>query len=141
MLGKMNDNQIINVLQSNMIGRLVSYAKEKLYCVPITYAYKDGHIYCNSKEGLKVELMGENAQVCFEVDDILQMNDWRCVILWGEYESLKDSDHSKAMQIINDRIGPYTTGETVVPYIRQEVPHAFRIKIKEQSGRYEKPGP
>lgn len=139
MLGKMNDNQIKNVLQSQVIGRLACYADKKLYLVPITYAYEDGYIYCFSKDGLKTEMMSKNPDVCFEVDQIENMNSWRTVILWGTYEKLvKEKEQNKAMQILSDRITPLSTGETVVPRIRQDVPHPFRIKVKEQTGRYEK---
>ncbi len=139
MIGKMNDNQIVNVLQSQVIGRLACYAGKKLYLVPITYAYKDGYLYCHSKAGLKVEIMRVNPEICFEVDEIESMHSWRSVILWGEYERLdsnKEQDHAR--QILIDRIAPLTTGETVVPHIRQDLPESFRIKIKEQTGRYEK---
>lgn len=139
MVGKMNDNQIINVLQSQLIGRLACYADKKLYMVPITYAYQDGYIYCHSKDGLKIKMMNQNPEVCFEVDDIENMNSWRCVIIWGQYEKLDGKNaQANARQILNDRIEPFSIGETVVPYIRQDVPHTFRIKIKEKSGRFEK---
>ena len=139
MLGKMNDNQIVNTLQSLVIGRLACYADKKIYLVPITYAYDDGYIYCHSKDGLKIEMMEKNPEVCFEVDQIENMNSWRTVILWGTYERLiQDKDQKKAMQILSDRITPLSTGETVIPHIRQDVPQAFRIKIKEQTGRFEK---
>ena len=139
MIGKMNDNQIVNVLQSQLIGRLACYADKKLYLVPITYAYQDGYIYCHSKDGMKIDMMTKNPDVCFEVDQIENMNSWRCVILWGRYEKLDSSSaQGKAREILNDRIEPFSIGETVVPYIRQDVPHTFRIKIVEQTGRYEK---
>ena len=89
---------------------------------------------------MKIKMMNKNPQVCFQVDQIENMNSWRSVILWGEYERLdKDREQELARQILNDQIGPLSTGETVVPRIRQDVPHSFRIKIKEQSGRFEKP--
>lgn len=138
MIGKMNENQVVNVLQSQVIGRLACYADKKLYLVPIAYAYKDGYIYCHSKDGKKIEMMQKNPEVCFEVDQIENMNSWRCVILWGEYERVSDQEHEKAHQILADRLMPLSTGEAVVPHVRQHVPHTFRIKIKEQSGRFEK---
>ena len=139
MLGKLNDNQIINVLQSQLIGRIACYADNKPYIVPITYAYKDGYIYFHSKDGKKIDMMNKNPEVCVEVDQIDTMNSWRSVILWGKFEKItKEKEQAKAMQIIEDRIMPISTGETVVPYIRQDVPHPYRIKITEQTGRYEK---
>lgn len=140
MIGKMNDNQIVNILQSQVIGRLACYADKKLYLIPITYAYKDGFIYCQSKDGLKVELMRKDPRVCFEVDQIENMRSWRSVILWGEYERLtNEKEQLHARKILMDRIEPISTGETVVPRIIQDYPEAFRIKIKEQTGRFEKP--
>ena len=138
MLGNMNENQIANILQSQVIGRLACYADKRLYLVPITYAYQDGYIYCHSKDGLKIEMMTKNPEICFEVDEIENMNSWRCVIVWGTYEKLTDEKlMKKAMQILNDRIQPLSTGETAVPYVRQDVPYPFRIRINEQTGRYE----
>ncbi|MCB0485644.1 MAG: pyridoxamine 5'-phosphate oxidase family protein, partial [Flavobacteriaceae bacterium] len=99
----------------------------------------DGYIYCHSKNGMKIEMMNKNPKVCFEVDQIENMNSWRCVILWGEYEKLEsDTAREEAAHILSDRLGPISTGETVVPYIRQDVPSSFRIKIVEQTGRFEK---
>jgi len=139
MLGTMNDNQIVNVLQSQFIGRLACYADKKLYMVPLTYAYHDGYIYCHSKAGSKTDMMDKNPDVCFAVDEIENMRSWRSVILWGKYEKLKGGEEQKkAMQILNDRIAPYSTGETVVPFVREHVPNPFRIKVIEKSGRFEK---
>ena len=88
---------------------------------------------------MKIEMMNKNPKVCFEVDQIENMNSWRCVILWGEYEKLEsDTAREEAAHILSDRLGPISTGETVVPYIRQDVPSSFRIKIVEQTGRFEK---
>ncbi len=140
MIGDMNDNQIVNVLQSQVIGHLACYADKKLYLVPITYAYKDGYIYCQSKDGMKVQLMKKNPAVCFEVDEIDTMRSWRSVILWGKYEELSsEEEQAHAKKILMDRIEPIATGETVVPRILEDYPKPFRIKITEQTGRFEKP--
>ncbi len=139
MIGKLNDTQIEHVLQSQIIGHLACYANENLYLVPITYAYQQGYIYCQSKQGHKIDLMRKNPAVCFEVDQIENFRSWRSVIIWGEYERLEgDDEQVQARQILFDRISPFTTGETVVPEVRQDVPETFRIKIKKQTGRYEK---
>lgn len=140
MIEDMNDNQIVNVLQSQLIAHLACYADKKLFLVPITYAYKDGYLYCQSKDGLKIQLMRKNPAVCIEVDQIESMRNWRTVILWGEYEQLKnEKDKAKAQQILMDRIEPIYTGETVIPQILEDYPEPFRIKINKQTGRYEKP--
>ena len=62
------------------MGRIGCYADNEIYVVPITYAYQDGFIYAHSKEGKKVQMMRQNPKVCFQVDAMENMTNWRSVI-------------------------------------------------------------
>lgn len=89
--------------------------------------------------------MRQNPKVCFQVDDIDNMANWRSVIVWGEYEELDDIvQQNEGVAIMSDRFEPYAMSATVAPS-----PHAktgekslravvFRIKVTEKTGRYEK---
>jgi uncharacterized protein len=149
MLGTLTDQQIEHVLRSQIIGRIGCYTEKKMYVVPVTYAFHNGYIYAHSKEGLKIEMMRENSSVCFQVDSMENMTNWRSVIVWGEYEELKSEKEQKAgMKILIDRLAPYMTSETVRPSHGHSHPPevvekglkavAYRIKITEKTGRYEK---
>jgi uncharacterized protein len=149
MLGELTDRQIELVLHSQMIGRIGCYANEKIFITPVTYVYHDGYIYAHSKEGHKVQTMRDNPKVCFQVDTIENMRNWRSVIIWGEYEELiKDKDHLSGMEIMADRLAPFTISETVspthsfskAPFTVEKATKAvvYRIKIVEKTGRYEK---
>ncbi len=148
MIGRLNDGQIRQILQSQMVGRIGCHSKDKVYIVPITYVYSDGYIYCHSKPGLKIDMMRNNKGICFQVDIMDNMANWRSAIVWGEYEEFENEDEkTKAMEILADRVMPILTSKTVTDPSSLQLPHAiekhlkaipFRIKITEMTGRYEK---
>lgn len=148
MLGELTTNQIETVLYCEVVGRIGCHADDTTYVVPITYAYDGQYIYGHTSEGMKIDLMRKNAQVCFEVDAMENMSNWRSVIAWGTYEELKTAKERNAgMQILIDRIMPFLTGETTVSHAMIDV-HAkyteamkgvvYRIKLTKKTGRYEK---
>lgn len=149
MLGKLTNEQIEQVLHTQFIGRIGCYADEKIYIVPVTYVYDKGYIYAHSKEGQKVKMMRKNPKVCFQVDVMENMTNWRSIIIWGDYEELKtDEEQSAGMKIMIDRLAPFVTSETVRPSQHASHPPeivqkgfkavAYRIKVLERTGRFEK---
>jgi uncharacterized protein len=149
MLGELTDRQIDLVLHSQMIGRIGYYSDEKVFITPVTYVFHKGDIYAHSRDGHKVETMRKNPKVCFQVDAIESMKNWRSVIIWGEYEELtKDHDQLSTMEILADRFAPFILSETVSPahsfskspiiVEKGKKPVLYRIRITEKSGRFEK---
>ncbi|MDX1762330.1 MAG: pyridoxamine 5'-phosphate oxidase family protein, partial [Christiangramia sp.] len=90
MLGELKNNQIEYLLYCHVVGRIGCYSDNEVYVVPITYAYEDGYIYGHTREGKKIDMMRKNPNVCFEVDVVDNMSNWRSVISWGKFEELKD---------------------------------------------------
>jgi nitroimidazol reductase NimA-like FMN-containing flavoprotein (pyridoxamine 5'-phosphate oxidase superfamily) len=115
MLGELTKEQSLQVLQSEVVGRVGCYANGKVYIVPVTYVFDGKFIYAHSKEGLKIELMRKNPSVCFQVDCIENMAHWRSVIVWGEYKELKGNNHDLAIKILKDRLSPLLLSESVKP--------------------------
>lgn len=148
MVGSLTHSQMEHVLQSQLVGRIACNAGHRLYVVPVSYAYQDGYIYAHSKEGLKIAMMRKNPEVCFQVDVIEDMTNWRSVIVWGTYEELERGNEQKnALRIIIDRFVPYTTSESVRPHGFLRAPEViekerkavvYRIKVLEMTGRFEK---
>ena len=150
MLGKLSHDQIINVLNSQNIGRIGCMEDGKIYITPISYAFENGSIYSHSMEGLKIKIMRNNPSVCFQADAIENMANWRSVIIWGEYEEIKnEDDYEEAKTILNNRLAPFVTSSAIQPHHENEkYPYhyaekgkkilLFKIRIMEQSGRYEK---
>jgi uncharacterized protein len=148
MLGTLHKPQIDTVLYSQVVGRMGCYADGKLYVVPVTYAYDGEYIYSHSRDGMKIKMMRKNPDVCFEVDVMENMANWRSVILWGLYEEMKSAvAQAKGMKILMDRFAPLMASETIKPpshsmrpqMVEKEVKAiVYRIKIRECTGRYEK---
>jgi uncharacterized protein len=146
MLGLLTEEQSAQVLQSEVVGRIGCYADDGVYVVPITYAFDGKFIYAHSKEGLKIQLMRKNPNVCFQVDRIENMTNWRSVLVRGKYEELKVDEYERAMRILKDRLTPLLISESVKPthgmgpqeVIKQPKAIAFRISVQEITGRFEK---
>ena len=116
MLGKLNDTQIEHLLKNHHIGRIGCCDGRKPYVVPVNYVYENGVVYCHSGEGMKVRMMRENPSICFQVDSIQDILNWRSVIAWGKFEEIsKLEEKEKALQKIIDGISPYLKAEDSHP--------------------------
>lgn len=147
MLGKLNLTEIEEVLTNQIIGRLGCHADGITYVVPISYAYKDGYIYGRTKTGMKVAMMRKNPNVCFEVDHMKDMANWRSVVAWGVFEELNDkSERDTALRCLIDRILPLISSATT--HLTPEWPFplnnissidgiVFRIRLSKKTGRFE----
>jgi uncharacterized protein len=148
MLGELTSAQVDHVLHSQFVGRIGCCVKNEMYIVPVTYALSGGYIYVTSKEGMKTDMMRQNPSVCFEVDIIENMANWRSVVLWGEYQELNDErERKKAIKILADKVMPLITSETIKPkrqtmapaiVEKERRPIVYRILITKKTGRYEK---
>ena len=148
MLGDLNTRQIEHVLHNSIIGRIGTHANNLTYIVPVTYAYDGMYIYGHTKEGMKIDMMRKNPKVCFEVDVIDNMSNWRSVITWGEFEELKTPiDRKNAMKILMDRVMPFMTGATTISNSMSDSHQktieamkgiVYRIKLTKKTGRFEK---
>ncbi|MGI9544552.1 MAG: pyridoxamine 5'-phosphate oxidase family protein [Cyclobacteriaceae bacterium] len=148
MLGDLNQEQIKNLLSSQMIGRLGCHADDKTYVVPVTYAYDKEYLYMHTQEGMKIKMMRKNPQVCFEVDRVENMANWQSAVVWGTYEELNGKEAERALQTLVNRVMPLVTSQTSRPRYGLDKPHApinpkmktvvFRIKMTETTGRFEK---
>lgn len=148
MLGSLNKLQIESVLYKNLVGRIGFLDnKKKVFIIPVTYVFDGEALYVQSREGLKIESMRKNSNVCFQVDDIDNMANWRSVLVWGNYEELKvKKDQDYAQKTLKERLQPLITSETAQPH-EMRAPHIvvkekksilYRITIDEYTGRFEK---
>lgn len=96
MLIELNTFEALNLLTANSIGRIGCYEKDHVYIVPINYRLTHNYITCYSLEGKKIEMMRRQPHVCFEVDEIIDSNNWCSVIVNGVFEEiLEEQDLSE----------------------------------------------
>jgi nitroimidazol reductase NimA-like FMN-containing flavoprotein (pyridoxamine 5'-phosphate oxidase superfamily) len=92
MLAELKQAEIEEVLHNNSIGRIGCVDEGMPYIVPVNYRYEGGYIQCYSLEGMKVQMMRRNPDVCFEVEQIGDSQHWTTVICWGIYEEVTDEE-------------------------------------------------
>jgi nitroimidazol reductase NimA-like FMN-containing flavoprotein (pyridoxamine 5'-phosphate oxidase superfamily) len=148
MFGTLNDEQVKELLSANIIGRIGCHSDGITYVVPISYVFVEGTVYCHSREGLKVEMMRKNPDVCFEVDELTSMANWRSIIAWGKYEELTaEQDRNEALKHLLQRVLPVVSSQTT--HLSNSWPFAptdlseiegivFKIRLEKVTGRFEK---
>ena len=147
MLGQLDENHIEKVLHSQVLGRIGCHANGTTYIVPVYYAYDGFCIYARSSEGLKIDVMRQNPKVCFEVENIEDLANWKTVILWGEFEEITDAKERKAaleiflnrhMPIVSGEMSRFTSNWPFQSDDMEEVTGVFyKINIEKKTGRFE----
>ncbi len=140
--------QIEEVLGKQAVGRLGCNYDGVVYVVPISYAYDGEYIYVHTHEGMKMEIMRKNPEVCFQTDNMQSMANWQSVIAWGKFEELEEGEErNQALQKLMGRILPMISSETAHlsalwpfecdnPGLIQGI--VFRVLITKKTGRFEK---
>lgn len=88
MLRELSEKETIEFLKKKSFGRIGCTDGENVYIVPLNYQYEDNSIICYSLEGLKIEIMRKHPAVCFEVDEIVDSNNWKSVVINGQFEEI-----------------------------------------------------
>jgi nitroimidazol reductase NimA-like FMN-containing flavoprotein (pyridoxamine 5'-phosphate oxidase superfamily) len=146
MTGELTEIQIDELLERLIVGRIGCSIDNNVYVVPVSYAYDGNSIYVHTYDGMKVDAMRVNPNVCFEVDDYADMANWQSVIAWGKYEEITNAeDRLAAIRILLRRNLPMLSSKTT--HIGKHWPFfadnesidgiVFRIVITEKTGRYE----
>ena len=148
MIREISSPEIDDLLSQQIVGRIGCYYENEIYVVPISYAYEDNAIYCHGFEGKKMEMMRKNPKVCFQVDEMKEMGNWKSVIAWGEYQEIKNErDRYLALKLFVDRLMHVKISSTAVfseteagrmhPASVTIKPVVYRIILTEKSGRFE----
>src|SRR5437763_3285241 len=141
MIGQLGQRQIEHLLRSQTVGRIGTSSSGRTYVVPITFVRDGEYVYGHSLVGQKIRMMRANPDVCFEIDEIVDMANWKSVIARGRYEELTGDLATAAARLIAARLGPLTTSETAGPagpQAKRRAAHvSYRIRLTEVSGRYE----
>ncbi len=89
------------ILRGAIICRMAMMDGDLPYIIPFNYGYKEGCLYIHSaRDGKKIDLLHLNPEVCFEVEDRMEITkgelacDWstryRSVVGYGNVEILSD---------------------------------------------------
>jgi uncharacterized protein len=141
MIRSLADDDIERVLRAQVLGRIGCHAAGRTYVVPVSYVYADGAVYAHSGGGLKIQMMRQNPEVCFEVDQVEDLVNWTSAICWGTYEELTGAEAQRGLELLRQALrarlpraaehGHLAAEESV----GESVAVVFRLKLSEKSGR------
>lgn len=153
MIGDMTRAEMERLLRTEAVGHLACCPNGRPYVVPIGYVYHEGVIYAHSGLGMKVEAMRQNPEVCFEVEHIDNIADWKSVVAWGRFEELEEEEADNALHLLVGRLAPLIPDSDAEPHAPEPDGYAgstrhilnrssrhgvvYRIRIKEMTGRFE----
>jgi len=148
MLRELNDAQIEALLKSELIGRIGCQSAGRVYIVPVNYIYDGTNIYCHSSKGMKIDMMRENPEICFEVENIKDMTNWKCVIAWGKFEEITEiTEQEKVLQSLINRVTPFIMDDSVTRehgFVDEESDIGtkveliiYKIIVQKKTGRFE----
>jgi nitroimidazol reductase NimA-like FMN-containing flavoprotein (pyridoxamine 5'-phosphate oxidase superfamily) len=140
MMGELTTDEIEQLLRDGRVGRLGCHAEGRTYVVPIAYAYDSEGVVAHSADGLKVRTMRANPAICFEVDDIRGIDDWRSVIAWGTYEELWGRALESATGLLRERFAGFPSSASAHPGLHDlDRVVVYRLRLATKTGRFERP--
>ena len=140
MLKELTPEIIDNILVNQLIGRIGCSMNNNVLIEPMMYLYDGRFIYGHTREGTKINMLRQNPNTCFEVDEIVSIHCWRSVVVSGIFEELDGEDRLDALRRLGERTmllfadehAPTYEGATSGP---KSV--VYRIRITSKTGRSE----
>jgi nitroimidazol reductase NimA-like FMN-containing flavoprotein (pyridoxamine 5'-phosphate oxidase superfamily) len=140
---ELSHSECLDIIGRTNLGRLGCCYLNQPYVVPIHFAYHDSWLYSFTTQGQKIEWMRYNPLVCVEMDDVVDLEHWTSVIVFGQYEELGSLPTWKdpslhALDLMNRRAGWWKPGFASSTYRHPEQsvePIFYRIRIDRISGR------
>ena len=150
MIGKLNNEEIDQLLDATLVGHLGCHFDGRTYIVPISFARQEDCLFGYTTVGKKVQMMRGNPDVCVQVENITNLDDWQSAIVWGRFEELSGTEEIDAMVCLVERYSEAfealpsgsVRGRDVAPPRLDGQPVGnvlYRIRISEKTGRFERP--
>ncbi|AVR45571.1 flavin mononucleotide-binding protein [Christiangramia fulva] len=144
----LNNEQCLEMLRNNYVGRLGYIFEKRPFVVPITYFYSEENnsVIGYSGKGQKLKALRKNKFISLEIDEIESIDHWRSVLVHGEFEELHQTEakyllHAFALGVEKliakkEKRELHAISEFSTRIIKEEIPIVFRIKDLEWTGKY-----
>ena len=101
MIKSLNQDQSLELLRKERIGRLGCISEGEPYVVPVNYVFDGECAYLHSLPGQKIEAMRSEPRVCLQVDEIEDELNWKSVLAYGTYEEITNRrERAEALGLI-----------------------------------------
>ena len=138
----MTDDEIERFIASEAVARLGCHSDGRTYVVPVAYAYLSGVLYSFSHDGLKVEMMRVNPEICVEIDRVEHLGSWRSVIARGRAVVLEGDVALAGSRILTARLSslvddPQSRARLEEVLSNERPPYVVAVALRETTGRVE----
>lgn len=122
-------------------GHLGCSEHDQPYVVPIHFGYDGEFVYIFTTPGKKSEIIDVNPNVCLQVEEILDKDNWQSVMVVGQAKLVTDdSERQKAMQLIlavNPTLTPALSIRWMDSWVQEirDIETIYRIKPTNITGR------
>ncbi len=142
MAGPMTDEEVERFIAGEFVARVGCHSAGRTYVVPVAYAFSKGSIYSFSHDGLKIEMIRANPEVCVEIDRVEHLGSWRSVIAQGRAELLEGEAAAEGSRLLATRLtslvsDPVSRARLEDALAAEVPPYVLRIELMEISGRVE----
>jgi nitroimidazol reductase NimA-like FMN-containing flavoprotein (pyridoxamine 5'-phosphate oxidase superfamily) len=133
--------EIETLLDRVRYGHLGCAKDNHPYVVPISFTYDDHTIYLYTTEGKKCDMIEANPEVCLQVEEVLDNDNWRSAIVVGQVEKLTSvKDREKAFAAVvaaNPNLSPAISFRWVDEWVREEKDSEviYRLTAETATGR------
>jgi nitroimidazol reductase NimA-like FMN-containing flavoprotein (pyridoxamine 5'-phosphate oxidase superfamily) len=97
----LSQEEMQDLLRTATHGHFGCAFRDRVYVVPMSFGYDDKHLYVFTHTGKKTDYMLRNPWVCLTVDEVVNPDCWRSVVVDGTVEFLEgEADTSRAAGVI-----------------------------------------
>ena len=136
MIKSLNQDQSLELLRKERIGRLGCVVDDGPYVVPVNYVFDGECAYMHSLPGYKIQAMRTQPRVCLQVDEIENELSWKSVLAFGTYEEITNQ-HERA-EALNHLLARFSRLTPVESFMAVDAdapaPIVFRIRISKLTG-------
>ncbi len=135
----MRKNEINDFLSRQNYGHLGCAENNQPYVIPVHYAYDEPAIYVYTTEGKKSKMIEENPQVCLQVEEVHDNQNWKSAVVSGRAVQVTDSaERNRALELItkvNPTLTPAVSIRWMDSWVRENVEVILRIDPTVKTGR------
>ena len=137
----MTSKEVEDLLGRVNYGHLGCSSNNHPYVLPIHFACDQQTIYIYTTEGKKSEIIEANPEICLQVEEVVDSENWMSVIVIGEAHRLHGADDREeayaSIAATNPTLTPALSYRWLDNWVREnkDVEVIYRINRKSTSGR------
>ncbi|HBR58121.1 MAG TPA: pyridoxamine 5'-phosphate oxidase family protein [Blastocatellia bacterium] len=136
---EMNRGRMIDLLERVGYGHLGCSRNNLPYVVPVHYAYDAPLIYIYTTEGKKSEIIRVNSNICLQVEDVDDNENWESVIVIGEAVRVSSPEEREtALALLakrNPAMAPAVSIHWMDNWVRENIEVIYKIEPRMMTGR------